>query len=132
MKYSAFATNVTFRLTISGMKIESENDRWLLAMIAGPVSGTFALPSTCGRKISLSQGPRMTYLSSQYSTGVLSERVPRVPRPASRGGSVGNEPTNQYGTPQRTPGTRARRVTIQGTARAISAAEARSGAHTRR
>ena len=48
VKYSAFATNVTFRLTTSGMKIESENDRWLLAMIAGPRSGTYSRPSTCG------------------------------------------------------------------------------------
>ena len=65
VKYSAFATNVTFRLTMSGMKIESENDRWLLAMIAGPSSGTLSRPSTCGRKISLSHGPSRTYLSSQ-------------------------------------------------------------------
>ena len=36
LKYSCLATKVTFRFTISGMKIESENDRWLLAMIAGP------------------------------------------------------------------------------------------------
>ncbi len=46
VKYSAFATNVTFRLTISGMKIESENERWLLAMIAGPRAGTLSRPST--------------------------------------------------------------------------------------
>ena len=44
VKYSALATNVTFRLTISGMKIESENDRWLLAMIAGPVVGHVVAP----------------------------------------------------------------------------------------
>jgi hypothetical protein len=65
VKYSALATKVTFRLTISGMKIESTNDRWLLAMIAGPWSGTFSRPSTCGRKTARSQGPRTMYLSSQ-------------------------------------------------------------------
>jgi hypothetical protein len=36
VKYSAFATNVTFRRTISGMKIESQKLKWLLAMMAGP------------------------------------------------------------------------------------------------
>ena len=59
---------MTFRRTISGMKIESENERWLLAMIAGPSSGTYSRPSTCGRKTSRSHGPRTTYFSSQYST----------------------------------------------------------------
>jgi hypothetical protein len=65
VKYSCLATNVTRRLTISGMKIESENDRWLLARIAGPWSGTCSRPSTLGLKINLSQGPRKMYLSSE-------------------------------------------------------------------
>ncbi len=65
MKYSALATKVTFRATINGVKIESEKERWLLARITGPVAGTLRRPSTCGRKISLSSGPRMTYFSSQ-------------------------------------------------------------------
>jgi len=29
--------------------MESMNERWLLAKMIGPVFGTFALPSTCGR-----------------------------------------------------------------------------------
>jgi hypothetical protein len=65
VKYSALATNVTRRFTISGVKIESENDRWLQARITGPVAGTLARPSTSGRKSSFSNGPRNTYLSSQ-------------------------------------------------------------------
>src|SRR5213080_1688623 len=99
VKYSAFATNVTFRLTISGMKIESENERWLLAMIAGPCSGTFSRPSTTGRKISLSQGPSSTYLSRLYSTLSL-------PPPAIRRLRSPRYP------PQRTPATGPSRVTI--------------------
>jgi hypothetical protein len=46
VKYSAFATNVTRRRTTSGRTIESKNDRWLLARMAGPVSGTWCRPST--------------------------------------------------------------------------------------
>ena len=74
VKYSALATKVTFRFTISGMKIESEKERWLLAMIAAPVRGRCSRPSTSGRKISLSHGPRRTYFSSQYSTRTLTAR----------------------------------------------------------
>ena len=40
VKYSALATKVTLRRTISGMKIESQKLRWLLAMIAAPLLGT--------------------------------------------------------------------------------------------
>ena len=65
VKYSGLARKVTCRGTISGMKIESENDRWLLAMIAAPSAGTWSAPSTRGRKSSRSQGPRSTYFSSQ-------------------------------------------------------------------
>src|SRR5256886_15856598 len=93
VKYSALATKVTFRFTISGMKIESENDRWLLAMIAGPWFGTFSRPSTCGRKIALSQGPRSTYLSRLYSTPVPSA-APTGARPP-----VGTEPTERVVPP---------------------------------
>ena len=119
VKYSALATKVTFRFTISGMKIESENERWLLAMIAGPESGTLSRPSTCGRKISLSHGPRMMYFISQYSTVVLPEtsRFPRFRR-TLRHGTRQVRPGRQAGsrrelstmslrsrnsTPQRTP-----------------------------
>jgi hypothetical protein len=65
VKYSAFATKVTLRFTISGVKIESENDRWLQARMTGPVAGTWCRPCTSGRNSSLSSGPRTTYLSSQ-------------------------------------------------------------------
>ena len=44
VKYSALATNVTLRFTINGVKIESENDRWLLARMTGPVRGTLLEP----------------------------------------------------------------------------------------
>jgi hypothetical protein len=65
VKYSAFATNVTLRSTISGVKIESEKERWLQARMTGPVGGTLRRPSTTGRNRPFSNGPRTTYLSSQ-------------------------------------------------------------------
>src|SRR3954470_23073545 len=65
VKYSAFATNVTLRRTIRGVKIESEKERWLQARITGPDSGTLSRPRTSGRKTSRSRGPRITYFSSQ-------------------------------------------------------------------
>src|SRR6185369_914175 len=71
VKYSALATKVTFRRTTSGMKIESENEMWLLAIIAAPRRGTCSSPSATGRKISLSQGPSRTSFISQYSNGIL-------------------------------------------------------------
>src|SRR5258705_46094 len=75
-------------------------------MIAAPWSGTLSRPSTCGRKISRSQGPRMTYLSSQYSTSVLPSSHPE--REES-----GLSLRTPRGTPQRTPRSTRRRVTIQ-------------------
>ena len=45
-KYSALATNVTRRDSTRGRKIESQNERWLPARMAGPSSGTFSRPST--------------------------------------------------------------------------------------
>ena len=65
VKYSALATNVTFRLTISGMKIESENERWLLARIAGPVVRHVLAPLHLRPEDQPQQGPRRTYFSSQ-------------------------------------------------------------------
>ena len=65
MKYSCLARKVTRRGTASGMKIESENDRWLLAMIAAPSAGTCSSPSTRGRNSSLNQGPRSANFSIQ-------------------------------------------------------------------
>ena len=38
VKYSCFATNVTRRRTTSGMKIESQNERWLPARIAPSIT----------------------------------------------------------------------------------------------
>ncbi|CAM5487857.1 hypothetical protein SRIMM317S_05875 [Streptomyces rimosus subsp. rimosus] len=64
VKYSDFARNVTRLGTITGITKWSENDRWLPAMIAGPCKGTCSSPSTRGRKISRSNGPRITYLST--------------------------------------------------------------------
>ena len=57
VKYSALARNTTLRGSGSGAKKWSENDRWLLARIAGPVRGTFSVPSAHGRKISRRNGP---------------------------------------------------------------------------
>ena len=65
LKYSALARKVTFRRTTSGMKNESQNDRWSLAMMAGPSSGTCSIPSTQGRHSRRSNGPRRTNFMSQ-------------------------------------------------------------------
>ena len=65
LKYSALATKVTRRGSVSGMNSQSANDRWLLARIAGPVAGTCSAPVTCGRKTSRSTGPRATHLRNQ-------------------------------------------------------------------
>ena len=45
--------------------MESENERWLLAKMAAPVSGMFSSPSTHGRKSSRRIGPRTTVFSTQ-------------------------------------------------------------------
>ncbi len=65
VKYSALATKVTRRGRVSGMNIQSEYDRWLLARIAGPLSGTFSAPSATGRKISFRKGPRAIHFRNQ-------------------------------------------------------------------
>ena len=44
VKYSALATKVTRRVSVSGMNSQSAYDRWLLARIAGPSSGTLSTP----------------------------------------------------------------------------------------
>ena len=44
VKYSALATKVTRRVSVSGMNSQSAYDRWLLARIAGPSSGTWSMP----------------------------------------------------------------------------------------
>ncbi len=65
VKYSALATKVTRRGSVSGMNIQSEYDRWLLARIAGPSSGTFSAPSTTGRKMRRRNGPMAIHLRNQ-------------------------------------------------------------------
>ena len=60
LKYSALAMNVTLRPGItSGAKNESENDRWLLAMIAPPLGGTFSTPTTFGRNTKRRLAPKV-------------------------------------------------------------------------
>lgn len=63
VKYSALAMKVTFRSSIVGRKKESENDRWLLARIAGPSAGMFSMPSTHGRKATFSGPPMTTFMA---------------------------------------------------------------------
>ena len=65
VKYSAFATNVTRRGSVSGMNSQSAYERWLLARIAGPSSGTFSAPSMTGRKMTRRNGPRAIHLRNQ-------------------------------------------------------------------
>ncbi|CAM5293527.1 hypothetical protein SVIRM249S_00766 [Streptomyces viridochromogenes] len=62
VKYSFLARKVMRRLRIAGIRKWSENDRWLPAMMAAPVGGTFPRPSIRGRKTSLRRGPSNTYL----------------------------------------------------------------------
>ncbi len=69
VKYSALATKVTRRLSVSGMKSQSAYERWLLARIAAPSSGTWSTPNAFGRKTTRSRGPSATDLRNQYSTG---------------------------------------------------------------
>ncbi len=65
MKYSILAGKVILLGRTSGSHTESENDRWLLAKMAGPSRGTFSRPSTQGRKTVLSNGPRAKTLRNQ-------------------------------------------------------------------
>ena len=65
VKYSALATKVTRRGRVSGMNSQSAYERWLLARIAGPSSGTFSAPSMTGRKMTRSNGPSAIHLRNQ-------------------------------------------------------------------
>jgi hypothetical protein len=58
VKYSDLAKKVTLRGTTSGIKIESLKDKWLLAIITGPVAGTFRSPFTLGRNANIKNGVR--------------------------------------------------------------------------
>jgi hypothetical protein len=61
VKYSLFARKVTFLGTTSGIKMESLKERWLEAMITGPVCGTFRSPDTLGRKSKVKIGMRKDF-----------------------------------------------------------------------
>ncbi|CAM5302766.1 hypothetical protein SVIOM342S_04489 [Streptomyces violaceorubidus] len=63
---------VTLRSRTAGRKNESENDRWLLARMAGPSAGMCSRPSTQGRKVSFSDPPMVTFIAP------YNNRVPPV------------------------------------------------------
>ena len=50
---------------MSGRKIESLTERWLLARMAAPDDGTFVRPTIHGRKIALTIGPITMYFMTQ-------------------------------------------------------------------
>ena len=58
VKHSLFAKKVTFLGTTSGIKIESLKDKWLEAMITGPVVGTWRRPVTLGLKSNINNGAK--------------------------------------------------------------------------
>ncbi len=65
VKYSAFATNVTRRDRVSGMNSQSAYERWLLARIAGPSSGTLSAPIVAGAEHDPSIGPSAIHFRNQ-------------------------------------------------------------------
>jgi hypothetical protein len=65
VKYSDLARNTTGRGTISGIKMESENERWLEARMAAPSEGTLSRPLTHGLKSVFSTGPRTNVFMNQ-------------------------------------------------------------------
>lgn len=65
VKYSDFARKITGRGTIRGIKMESENDKWLDARMAAPSAGTLSSPLTQGRNRSFSTGPRTKVFMNQ-------------------------------------------------------------------
>jgi hypothetical protein len=58
VKYSLLAKKVTLRGTTKGIKIESLKERWLEAMMTGPLAGTFRRPLTLGLKALIKKGVR--------------------------------------------------------------------------
>src|SRR4051812_25231582 len=74
-KYSALATKVTRRRSTRGRKIESLNEMWLLARMAGPSSGMCSMPSTRTRQKKRSTGVSSS-LSTQYAMGAEGTRRP--------------------------------------------------------
>src|SRR5215217_83567 len=65
VKYSDFARKTTGLGTTIGRKIESEKDRWLLTITAGPDEGMLSRPFTHGRKRRLRIGPTMILFITQ-------------------------------------------------------------------
>ena len=65
VKYSDLARNTTGRGTMSGMKMESEKERWLDARIAAPWAGTLSSPLTHGRNSVFRTGPRTNVFMNQ-------------------------------------------------------------------
>jgi hypothetical protein len=70
VKYSLFAKKVTLRGTTSGIKIESLNERWLEAIITGPVLGTCLNPLTFGLKININSGIKNDF-KILYGIGII-------------------------------------------------------------
>src|SRR3954449_12417527 len=68
VKYSALARKVTLRGISTGMKNESQKERWLLARMAGRSSGMFSRPAIQGRQRRRRRGPRKMNLASQNPT----------------------------------------------------------------
>jgi hypothetical protein len=66
VKYSLLARKTTGLLSINGRKIESENERWLLARIAAPSEGILSEPRTQGLNMTLSRGPSTMFFSRKY------------------------------------------------------------------
>jgi hypothetical protein len=66
VKYSLLARKTTGLLSISGRKIESEKDKWLLARMAAPSEGIFSEPRTQGLNMILRRGPRTIFFSRKY------------------------------------------------------------------
>ncbi|BAS12913.1 hypothetical protein AHiyo8_12160 [Arthrobacter sp. Hiyo8] len=65
VKYSDLARKLTRRGTITGMKIESEKDKWLEARIAAPSCGTLSRPLTQGRNSNVRSGPKKIRFMTQ-------------------------------------------------------------------
>src|SRR3954465_8330677 len=65
VKYSLLARKLMGRLTATGRKTESTNDRWLLAKITAPDDGTFSSPRVQGRNTEFANGPTMKVFKNQ-------------------------------------------------------------------
>jgi hypothetical protein len=70
VKYSLFARKVTLRGTTSGINIESLKERWLEAIITGPLLGTNLSPLTLGRNINIKSGIKKDF-KIEYAIGLI-------------------------------------------------------------